>query len=154
MSKNFHIRENAPFWYSGNSPAELLSQSGNLKAAESLCLSSLEMDDVLFIGNPKTAKKVLAMKYGQLGNVYVLSNKIAEAEKYYKKALVNFLEADKHSEGIGITYANLGITYELTGNLSEALKCWIESQFVFSVIGDKWRGELTDKWIKEVESRR
>jgi tetratricopeptide (TPR) repeat protein len=153
MSKNFRVRKSIPLWYAGNSATELLATQGNLDAAEHICLQALDTEHVLFLGNPRTKIKVSAMNYGQLGNVYLLREKLPEAEKYYKEALKKFLEVDDHSEGIGITYSNLGAVYELLDNLSEALRCWTQARFVFSVIGDNWRFGLTDEWVKEIEEK-
>ena len=152
MKRSLKMRESIPFMYANSISAELM-KSGDLDTAEHICLQALETKNVLFLGNPRTSKKVVAMNNGMLGNVYMLRNNFTEAEKYYEKALKLFLELDSHSEGIGITYSNLGAIYELMGNLSEAMRCWTEARFVFSVIGDEWRSKLTDEWIKEIEDR-
>lgn len=152
MEKKLNMREGIPFMYA-NSISATLMKSGDLDTAEKICSEALDTKSVLFVGNPRTSKKVLAMNKGMLGNVYMLRNNFAEAEKYYEEALKIFLELDNHSVNIGITYSNLGAIYEIMGNLSEALKCWTEARFVFSVIGDKSRSKKTDEWINDLEEK-
>ena len=102
--------DNADGW---NQLAYLLGRVGQLNAADAAYRK------VELIGESRNDRGLLAVAYGNLGNVHRTRGDLVQAEVMYKKAL-EINEALGNKEGTAAAYGNLGIVYEIRGDLVQA----------------------------------
>ena len=91
----------------------LCARVGNLDEA----ITTFER--LLELGNNVGDKRVIAMAYGNLGNVYETRGELAKAEEYHRKSLALNEELGR-KQGMANQYGNLGNVYFTRGKLKKA----------------------------------
>lgn len=78
-----------------------------------------------------------AITLTNIGNIYLVKNKDAEAFKYYSEAEKPLI-ATSNQRGLGELYNNLGNYYNKTGNREQAEANYSKALAVFNEIGEKY----------------
>lgn len=97
--------------------------------------------------------KILAVAYGNLGNVYGIRGDLDKAEKIHNMALeINTKLGLK--EGMAATYGNLGNVYQTRGDLDKAEKMWTESIKLYEKLGNQVMAKKIQVRIDSLKSKK
>jgi tetratricopeptide (TPR) repeat protein len=91
---------------------------------------------LLALGEERGNRGLVAIAYGNLGNVYEIRGDLDQAEAMYRKAL-ELHEALGHKVGVANQYGNLGLVYRTRGDLDQAEAMYRKALELYEALGYK-----------------